>query len=212
MENASKALYMAAGILVSIMIVGIFVTLFRAGGQMGEHYEERQSQEQLQLFNSKFENFLRDNNTIIDMLSVTNLAVDTNEENEYNTQKTVAIDFEVSRGKIFSVSSKYGIERNYVYIGEAEDVTESFKNTPAKQIYAYDFLNKKVGELKDRRGTSLVGISLTPIDSKQIFPDHSLAMVDSEMVYKYQFKCTDIKYHKNSGRVKYMKFEMWQKY
>ena len=91
MENASKALYMAVGVLIGMMILGVFVYLFRTGGNMSQKYDEKQLQSQLQLFNSKFEKYYRNNNTIMDMISVTNLAFDTNKENDYNPKKTIKI-------------------------------------------------------------------------------------------------------------------------
>ena len=189
MENASKALYMAGGILIGMLIIGIFVYLFRAGGQIGQNYEETQAQQQLQLFNSKFENFDRTNNTIIDMLTVTNLAIDTNEENEYNSQKTVAIDIMFSSQKL-RVSATESLERNYLFRG----------NSGSQKIYIYDLVDKNRKYLCIEK----VYFPSTIMEND----NDTLSMVDNEMVYKYLFKCTDIQYHETTGRVKYMKFEL----
>lgn len=208
MENASKALYMAAGILISLMIVAIFVYLFNAGGNLGEKYEERQSQEQLHLFNSKFENFARSNNSISDMISVTNLAINTNEENEYNTQKTVEIEIEIASSVFLSVSSKYEIERNNIFIGKLENVSDS-----SEKIYVYDLMNRKIDEIESKYTLS-INQACSNADGvlRDIVGTDTFSIVDNNMKYKYQFKNTDIQYHESTGRVKYMKFEISREY
>lgn len=208
MENASKALYMAAGILISLMIIAIFVYLFNAGGNIGERYEERQSQEQLLLFNSKFENFAKSNNSISDMISVTNLAINTNEENEYNTQKTVEIEVEIASGVLLSVSSKYELERNNIFIGKLENI-----NSSSRKLYVYDLMNKKIGELNSTYTLSIgQACSCAAGALINILGTDTFSLVDNNMKYKYQFKNTDIQYHNSTGRVKYMKFEISKEY
>ena len=55
MENASKALLIAATILLSILIIGLFVYIFKAGSSVGENYDKKQISQQLELYNSRFE-------------------------------------------------------------------------------------------------------------------------------------------------------------
>lgn len=186
MENASKALYMAAGVLIGMMILGVFVYLFRAGGEVGQNYEQKQSQEQLQLFNSKFEYFDKNNNTIMDMISVTNLAISNNEENEFNSQKTVEIDI-MLRSEILSVNATESIERNYLFRGATDE-----------KVYVYDLIDKNRVYLRNEAGLNLNVLLGNDTDT--------LSTVNEKMVYKYLFKCSKIEYHKSTGRVKYMKF------
>lgn len=188
MENASKALYMVAGILVGMIIIGMFVYLFKTGGKVSESYDEKQNQEQLLLFNSKFENFDKSNNTIIDMVTVTNLAIDTNEENEFNNRKTVAINIKLG-SQILRVSDSESLPRNYLFQGSSGD----------KKIYVYDLLDKNKKYLCTKKSF--------PTTIMQ-YDEDTLSMVNKYMVYKYLFKSTDIQYHETTGRVKYMEFEL----
>lgn len=207
MENVSKALYMAAGVLVGILILSMFVYLFRAGASFGEKYVEKQSQGQLQLFNSKFEHYNKDCsnpeniNTIVDMITVTNLAINTNEENDFNTQHTVEIKINISSSTQLRVSASDSLERNYLFVKDTDD-----------KIYVYDLLSK---------GKDLAGISLIPIYNKDLdstvgtlsLPSivsngENLSIVNEDMKYKFWFKCTSLKYHEISGRVKSMEFEI----
>ena len=181
MENASKALLIVAGMLIGIMVFSIFAQIFRAGGQIGEQYIEKQTTEQLQLFNSQFEQFDKENNSINDMLTVSNLAIDINEKNEYQGPQTVEIEIKISGGTTLKVKKDQPLERNHI-----------FKGSTAK--YIYEFLEKNIGQLS-------ISIPGSPSDD-------ILTMVDEKMRYKYLFECTNIEYHPTTGKVHKMKFEM----
>lgn len=216
MENAIKALLMAAAILISLMILSVFVFVFREGGKVGEKYDQRQNQGQIELFNSRFEDFQRDNNTISDIISVANLANDANEDAAYNSEMSVTIEVNID-GAEFCVTPIVGIERNYMYLGEPSSITPPItdaKKANLKKIYLYDFMNIKKEELRYYIGTPPQKTGF-PIDINGIkFEDgDSLSKVDNEMDYKYLFRCKELSYHNseinNTGRVSYMYFEMY---
>lgn len=87
MENASKALLIAGGVLLSILIISLGVYLFANFGgltaQIGENVEESQ----ISQFNSQFmTNVGKNNVTIYDIVSMANLATQNNKQ--YGFQKT----------------------------------------------------------------------------------------------------------------------------
>ena len=53
MDNASKALIMAASILLGVMLFSVFVYVFRAGASLDETYDAAQNIRQLNLFYCK---------------------------------------------------------------------------------------------------------------------------------------------------------------
>ena len=57
MENASKALLIAGGVLIAILILTIGVYLFATYGQLGESYEKNLSSGEIKKFNSNFIQF-----------------------------------------------------------------------------------------------------------------------------------------------------------
>lgn len=78
MENASKALLMAAGILISIIIIGLVVIMFSNLRQSQSETELEKEIMQITKYNQKFEQF---NRTILygsDIVSIINLAEDYN--------------------------------------------------------------------------------------------------------------------------------------
>lgn len=88
MENASKALLIAGGVLLAIMIISLGVYLFANFGgvtaQIGKNIEESQ----ISKFNSQFTtNEGKDNVTIYDVVSMANLATQNNQQ--YGFQKKI---------------------------------------------------------------------------------------------------------------------------
>lgn len=199
MENASKALYMAAGVLIGMMILGVFVYLFRTGGNMSQKYDEKQLQNQLQLFNSKFENYYKNNNTIMDMISVTNLAFDINKENDYNPQKTVKITIQIEKyflkidpeKMLASEGTPDELKRNYLYKSHYFGTNSYWRQG---QLCVYDLLEKNKNELH--------------LEDSLMDTGDTLSKVNSNRVYKYLFECTEMKYDKDTGRVESMIFSL----
>lgn len=87
MENASKALVMAGGVLVGILILSLAVYLFIDFGTTSAQINEQNAQQQIVEFNSKFTSYqgYRDNSgkwqiTIYDIITLAGYA---NENNKY---------------------------------------------------------------------------------------------------------------------------------
>ncbi len=101
MENASKALLMAGGVLIGVLIMSLAVYLFADFGSKSASINEQNSQKQLAAFNSKFtsyQNFKDEISgewkiTIYDIITVKGYADENNEKNESKDEKiTVTID------------------------------------------------------------------------------------------------------------------------
>ena len=79
MENASKALLIAGGVLLLILVLSFATFLIgKIGAQTSEFYKEMDETEIYQ-FNQKFFNYEGNNLNIQDVVSVINLAKDANE-------------------------------------------------------------------------------------------------------------------------------------
>lgn len=92
MENASKALIMAAGVLIGILIISLGVFLFLDFASTSSTLHAQMRQEQIDQFNAQFTSYeAKDDNTIYDILTLVNLAknnnnyyeLDKKEENNY---------------------------------------------------------------------------------------------------------------------------------
>ena len=83
MENATKALLIAAGVLIGIMLLSL---LLMAYNQLSAYYSERTNMvaaEQLEEFNKNFENYHRNNIRGTDLISLMNRIIDYNQRLSY---------------------------------------------------------------------------------------------------------------------------------
>ena len=75
MENASKALLMAGGILVGMLILALFVTLATSAKELSARYDTEKKVEVIQKFNVNFLKYTGKNDlTIHQVITITNFA------------------------------------------------------------------------------------------------------------------------------------------
>ena len=94
-ENASNALMIAAGVLISILIISLAVYLFNSSSDFAESYYADIDSKTTQAFNNEFEIYNRDNVTIQDIVSLANFARDTNIKNEVENDKNNSVYIQV---------------------------------------------------------------------------------------------------------------------
>jgi len=83
MENASKALLIAAGIFLAVLLISLLVGLYN---QISEFYAQQHDlveMEQTQKFNARFENYNRDDIRGSDLISLMNRVIDYNATESY---------------------------------------------------------------------------------------------------------------------------------
>lgn len=88
MENASKALIMAGGVLIGILILSLAAYLFASFGGTSQVIQERIDQSSLDQFNNKFISYQEKQCTIYDVLTIVNYANEFNDKNEYKQTDT----------------------------------------------------------------------------------------------------------------------------
>ncbi|MGN1299400.1 MAG: hypothetical protein ACI4UE_05405 [Candidatus Scatovivens sp.] len=103
MENTTKALYMATGVLIGILILTAFVFVFAKGGQMLGTAENKKASEQIEDYNSKLIIYNRTGeennyNTIFDVVTACNLAYDINNQNMFDNKNYLIVELVVIRG------------------------------------------------------------------------------------------------------------------
>lgn len=96
MENASKALLMAGGILIGVLILALMVTLFISSQDITKTYEETKQSEAVQQFNVNFTKYLGQNLTIHQVVTICNFAIENGikKENisEFKTKDNISND------------------------------------------------------------------------------------------------------------------------
>lgn len=95
MENASKALIMAGGVLIGVLIISLAVYLFVSFGQTSAEINSQNAQKQINQFNSQFTSYEGNNQlTAHDLITVTNFAIENNKyyDNDSNYIVEVFLD------------------------------------------------------------------------------------------------------------------------
>ena len=92
MENASKALLMAAGVLIGMLIISLAVYLFTSFGTTSAEYHRQNAKQQMDQFNSQFTSYQRDQNdkegiTIYEVVTLANLATENNVYYEFQKKQ-----------------------------------------------------------------------------------------------------------------------------
>lgn len=79
MENASKALIMAAGVLIGVILLSLMSYMFISFAMSSAEIHKENAQNQLNEFNSQFTSYMgKEGVTIYDVVTVANLATESN--------------------------------------------------------------------------------------------------------------------------------------
>lgn len=78
MENASKALLMAASVLIGILVISLAVYLFVSFGSTSAEVHKQNAAQQIAQFNSQFTSYEEKKCTIYDVVSIASLATENN--------------------------------------------------------------------------------------------------------------------------------------
>lgn len=84
MENASKALLMAAGVLIGILILSLIVYLFANFGMASAEVHKQKDMNDINRFNTQFTSYEGKECKIQDVISAVNLAIDNNKNYSLN--------------------------------------------------------------------------------------------------------------------------------
>ena len=107
MENASKALLMAAGVLIGILIMSLAVYLFISFGSTSADIHEKVHINQINNFNSQFTMYEgKEDITIHDVISVAKLAKEINLKNENTISDKNYIKVFLGNNKIENLDEK----------------------------------------------------------------------------------------------------------
>ena len=119
MENASKALLIAGGILIALLVIGALVLMFNQIGSYQQAQDSNQKDSQLAEFNKDFEKYIDDKGiTGADVISVINKVIDyNNKANKGGVSNSV--DYEIKMSITISgldtFNSKYAYNNETTY-------------------------------------------------------------------------------------------------
>ncbi len=194
MENASKALIIVAGVLIGLLLLATMIYVFRQGARVNETYDQKQITNQLELYNSRFEEFDKDNNNIIDAISLANLAYDVNVDCEFDPTLTVLVEIEVG-------SEVFTMPNTKVVSGRNKILPET-----GSEISIYDLANAYI--YNTEVGVKTLGVTgLEDVESTDKLSTTKLNE-NNKTIYKYLFRvedASDFEYHDQNHKVSRVK-------
>lgn len=218
MENSVKAMYMVAALLISVMILGLFIYLFRTGSLFGTNYELKKQQEQIDQFNAKFEVFARDSektidgvyytgNTIFDVITAANLAYDINEKNYNDNKNRVEVEVKgLSTDLCIGIilQGEEGEEENILRKNEFFKGNLSSINSSTERINMDNLLTDTSILRNNSDETNLKRL----IDARLNLNNNDIPK--NRTIYRYYFTCVndDILYSQESGKVNKITFNL----
>lgn len=133
MENASKALLMAGGVLIGIMVISFMVLVLRKAGKMSAQYDNQIANNELTKFNGQFEIYDKNDNNFFDVITVANLAYDINKKNGYDKQNSVTVEVKAGSETYYilpnsNLPKDHFLKNNqniYIYIYNSQDANQS---------------------------------------------------------------------------------------
>lgn len=120
MENLTKALYMAAGVLIGILVLTAFVWVFSNGGKFLASFEDEGNIKQVEQFNAELLAYQKENNTIYDVISAINKVKDINEQYSYDSQSSIQV--------VVTGIYELNIDNSENFIGSEISLTDLIRN------------------------------------------------------------------------------------
>ena len=194
MENASKALLIAGGVLVAILILGVLIVTINIVNSNQKTREKTLATEQLAEFNQKYEAYNKKALRGTDIITLIKMAIENNNKMEVadvGEQYFINIKLELSK--------KYTETETTINKKTGEENTIDISGNSISGIIS-------LGDWKSNDSLSMNGYV------EKLFGESIVTKIESttETIYRYSplanlkkavFKCTEINYNDN-GRIK----------
>ncbi|MBR3163647.1 MAG: hypothetical protein IKF17_06090 [Clostridia bacterium] len=218
MENTSKALLIAGGVLISIMVVSLLVIGYNSLTDYQRTKQNALSEEQLVAFNKQYEAYNRDL-TGFEMVSLLNKIIDYNKLNTVSSDSNDWENNNTSKGytEMYIKFTIKDSEIRKLFIDGTYDSANSTKKDKLDQI------RSNMQSLEHTYGTTLMSKLSAMSDYNPETEEGKIEIIkklgvnvlpkslpEIEEVKKYQhyiefkranFKCTGTEYDKNTGRI-----------
>ena len=191
MDNSVKALYIAAGVLLGVMILSVWVYIFRQGASLGQFYEADRNTERIQAFNSQFEkydistiqrkeaygfSFEEKGNTASDVITCANLVYNINKKNDFDEKNCVDLTVKIGASQQYHVYSAKSQPKEFFLINMSKSFTisrPSFSTSNTSECKSFNEFLQEYNKVK------IVNINVPS--------PHQNLSTSAETIYKYYF-------------------------
>lgn len=237
MENASKALIMAAGVLIALMIIGALILMFNGLSNYQGTDTQTTREAQIVAFNAQFDGYNKQDLRGNELYSVLNRAIDYNERKTKDTEggegldiqfEEMEINFDIIAANIADPNGENNLYKKNKYnlnefrndiLPKIKDIENSYGTGALTKLttnITKIFIDEQnPSEDKQKELISLYkssGTTQRDISWNDIKPGGKVR----EDIYKYyehvefkrlHFKCIGIEYNQKTGRIVKMDFE-----
>lgn len=212
MENASKALLIAGGILLALMTLSLIVYVSTSTTRMVEAQDAKKAAEELAAFNASYEAYNKTRMYGTDVITVINKAIDYNGKLD-DSQKNEAITIEVTVTENF-VATEQTIKEyadNRVEKGEVKEVGEySLYEKNGSKTVKVDFYTEYSNDVVKFFQKQETEDSIEIIKSTNNGYVEKIIKYSALAIFKRAiFTCTDCKDENGDGRIDYMRFKQY---
>lgn len=152
MENASKALIMAAGVLIGVLIISLAVYLFADFGSTSAEINKQNEQQKIVQFNSQFTSYEDEEGktwTIYDVITVTGYARENNEYYKDSIDDQVIVSFKDMKLTSFGNSEYENLIKNLIKSDQREISSINNNKLPTYKCKIIDYHeNGKVSKIE----------------------------------------------------------------
>ena len=163
MENASKALLMAGGVLITLLVIGAFMLMINTVSDYQKSNSQITSNTQLVKFNEQFTQYIRNDLKGVDLISLTNRVDDYNKKTggvgEIDYSEKITLTININRAKYIDLlggeeptvftKPKYVIDARGDVNGFYDNITKCRKLEENNSINNLKKLISKIDDLKD---------------------------------------------------------------
>lgn len=221
MDSLVKALYMAATVLIAVLILTGMVYIFREGAELNMNYDNSTAAKNLAKFNARIEALItrNHNNSFIilgrdrnsydtkefscadEVVSVINLAYDYNKQNECDQFNQIEVYIYDGATVKYSmkVFNQYDNMKNLISSGEILEGNPAYGSTNINKITFADFLKEY--------GTSMIEPDAkVKLEGKMSSDNLDAIRTQNNYIYQYLFEAT-VEYDEEfSGKINKIEF------
>ena len=217
MENASKALIIAGGVLLALMVLSLVVYMSTATSRFAESQDQKRLTEEIKAFNDGYTSYNKKRMYGTDIITVVNKAIEHNKkigeikEDPYyiNIIITTKEDFKTTGLETIYDTKKKKIveskEMNNADIKEKAKLSEDIQIELNKDTYELGTTNMNEKMLKFFTKNSMKDISIgeNKVDHVVTYNIYSAITNFKRAIYE----CKDVDYNEKTGRIEEMRFE-----
>ena len=207
MENATKALTMAGGVLIAIIVIAALVYASSTYQVVPRAQDEANAVRQLSLFNQQYESYVRDALYGTDLVSLLNKAVDNNER--YNVGPNEKMYIDIAFKLLTDVDGSEVVYKKYISDGREEVTKEReipgiLKAGKLYRLSSNDTKNDIEEFLNDFYSNTVEG--RTRVDEGGKYIQYTQTTSAGSEFKTRIFACKEYAYD-SEGRIKYLYFE-----